>query len=1442
MTLATSRICMQGETAFPHEREALDVAIDTLPNNDPFHIWGLLELLDPSTGRLHEIDLIVLGYSALYLVEIKSGPGTYEGDHQDWYRTPPGESRPRYMEHPYRLANYKAKVLKSRLRAHMEDPRRCPYVQALVFLSAPEDDLDLRFQNHGDLHVVTRNNLLRAVQHHDYPGAPPNWHHRRIDRPGMRDVAQAMQSLGLRERKGKSFAGRYELGEVLADGPGYQDRHAAHRDQKFPRRVRIYLVPQQTTVERRQQLRRAADREFQLLWDVREHPNILRVADFESESPLGPAVFFDDFEDAVPLDAFLRRHPDLSFQDRIGLIEQVGRALAHCHRKEVIHGALSPEAVLVRRDPATGALQSRLFNFQLGGSQRVDATTHWTALANEPWAVYQAPELRTDPTQRSPLSDIFSLGALTYFVLTGRPPADSPEDVDQLLIEHRSLDVLATGASVQENVAEVVRLATALSPLERADDANDWVELLLEEATAPEAQDEAPPEVDPLEARKGDVLTDDLIVEGVLGQGATSRVLHVLRVSDERRYALKVSLAPEQDDRLAAEAEALRRLRHPRIVQLVDELRIAHRACLLLTLGGSMPLHKYLAREGVVSLDLAHRYGEDLLSALELLEEQHVYHRDIKPSNLGVGSATKGKNHLTLYDFSLADADETDLQVGTTAYRDPFLFQRQRWDHDADRWSAAVTLHEMLTGLRPHFEGAAIDEQAPLRIAAERLDPSVRDTLSEFFKRALARKAADRFGSAAEMRRAYSRAFEGPAREAAPTPHESEHPEPPTGADVDDASLAALDPACPIEALPLSPRARNALDRAGIARADQLLGLPNNRLSAIRGIGTRVAAEILAFRDRWVTARRTTPTREPAFFPGYRGEDILVETSALPEALASALRDAGLASLSLVASAPASQVEGLARRQELSPDQVRAVLAAEHERAGERERPSTLEGWVDALLPPKHKAMKHPRALFGLEGPLGGRPDASVRDYATEVGITNAAVYLALGKARELWSKHGALGELRDLCASIVESAGGAIPLVRAADRLRATLVHDRAADEAIVRARAAALGRVVCEVDRDEDEGLRYVRLHDRTPWLFESDAHARAVRNLGDAADRLAQRTPLAAAGKVRRTLRDVVADGPLASLSDERLIELATDASRNAARSSRLEIYPRGMPAARALELSTSVLKGGLDAAEARERVRLRYPEAEPLPDRPALDELMQAQGYVVGDDGRYRRPGEAEGTSLATRASSLQRRATALPHQQRAARPESLAAREWDERLRDAVERRTFRVLAVVADRATEAAHAIGRRIGTQPVPFDARFVQAMRQEMNALQVPDEAVHGTDRAGPADPDWPMLRQLAERSADRLASELLPPRGKPLLLVQPGPIARYRLTGFLDRLLTASQDPEAPAILLLVPAPDTGGIPAINGTLPIPGLLPGQVLWVSREWLENQHNAAA
>src|SRR5262249_47223076 len=156
---------------------------------------------------------------------------------------------------------------------------------------------------------------------------------------------------------------------------------------------------------------------------------------------------------------------------------------------------------------------------------------------------------------------------------------------------------------------------------------------------------------------------------------------------------------------------------------------------------------RHIQQQGPAPLDYAHRWGEDLLSAVEYLEEEGITHRDIKPANLGIGSTGKRANHLTLFDFSLVLSEPTTLDAGTAACRKPSLPARRTWDAAADRWSAAVTLHEMLTGSRPSYGGAkgsSLDPAAKLTLAAERFDASIRDRLVRFFEKSLARDASAR--------------------------------------------------------------------------------------------------------------------------------------------------------------------------------------------------------------------------------------------------------------------------------------------------------------------------------------------------------------------------------------------------------------------------------------------------------------------------------------------------------------------------------------------------------------------------------------------------------------------------------------------------------------------------------------------------------------------------
>jgi hypothetical protein len=100
-------------SAYEWEREALEFLREHLPDHEPWRAWSNFEFVDDE-GRVNEVDLLVLSPAGLLLVEVKSRPGTIDGDALSWVWTTDG--RPHTVDNPLLLANRKAKRLASLLK------------------------------------------------------------------------------------------------------------------------------------------------------------------------------------------------------------------------------------------------------------------------------------------------------------------------------------------------------------------------------------------------------------------------------------------------------------------------------------------------------------------------------------------------------------------------------------------------------------------------------------------------------------------------------------------------------------------------------------------------------------------------------------------------------------------------------------------------------------------------------------------------------------------------------------------------------------------------------------------------------------------------------------------------------------------------------------------------------------------------------------------------------------------------------------------------------------------------------------------------------------------------------------------------------------------------------------------------------------------------------
>jgi hypothetical protein len=444
--------------------------------------------------------------------------------------------------------------------------------------------------------------------------------------------------------------------------------------------------------------------------------------------------------------------------------------------------------------------------------------------------------------------------------------------------------------------------------------------------------------------------------------------------------------------------------------------------------------------------------------------------------------------------------------------------------------------------------------------------------------------------------------------------------------------------------------------------------------------------------------------------------------------------------------------------------------------------------------------------------------------------------------------------ELRKEVAAWLDKNGG----VLTADELTAAVLTARGsvAPDADRLRLAAALAAAAVETEMAR-EGARYT-LHRgaqtvlivATPGLADAytatpAARAQYAERLGARADALAQADPLLAPARLAEELQAVSPPEGDQQLTPDRLLRLAVATSQQAALSSRMELYPRGMAALRAIKLGGGSLLGPkeLTVQQIQQRIASRYPQAEPVPGRPALDDLLREAGIAwvwddTGDDGKgvyrpqYRVP-EAR-----PRTSTLPRLTTAAPPGDSLS-PAAEAAQALEERLTRAVHERRFLLLTVAPRHLLRAEEEILRRFPVTRLSLETLLLQEMRTVATAAGARWDVVLQADAAPPDSRDWRNLQILVRRAIPAVEQTLFA-ADRPVLLVYPGLLARYDQIPLLEKLRDAcTQQRHAPGFLVLVPSDEQRTMPVLDGK-PVPVILASEWTRIPDAWLTNAHRA--
>ncbi len=207
-----------------------------------------------------------------------------------------------------------------------------------------------------------------------------------------------------------SFAGgRYAVRGFLGEG-GRKRVYLAH-DTKLDRDVAVAVIKTEGLDE--DGLKRVK-REAQAMGRLGDHPNIVTVHDIGDDG--GQPYIVSQYMGGGDLDGMLNKAPDrrLSIAEALRIAQQVQQGLAHAHSRGIIHRDLKPGNIWLTDDGT-----AKIGDFGLAVSLERSRLTMEGMMVGT--VAYMAPEqaLGRQPDARS---DLYSLGCVTYEMVTGRPP------------------------------------------------------------------------------------------------------------------------------------------------------------------------------------------------------------------------------------------------------------------------------------------------------------------------------------------------------------------------------------------------------------------------------------------------------------------------------------------------------------------------------------------------------------------------------------------------------------------------------------------------------------------------------------------------------------------------------------------------------------------------------------------------------------------------------------------------------------------------------------------------------------------------------------------------------------------------------------------------------------------------------------------------------------
>ncbi len=211
-----------------------------------------------------------------------------------------------------------------------------------------------------------------------------------------------------------------------------------------------------------------------------DHPGIIRIYSAFEEN--NTAYYVMEYIEGSSLAAIVEKGAPLPADEAVAYINRVGEALDYVHSLKMCHLDVKPANVMVRdKNSAPVLIDFGLSKQYDSGDKETSTTLMGLSHGYAPWEQYTGGGLKTF----SPETDVYSLGATLYFLLTGQTPPDAAAVME---------DGVPESEKIPAHLMPVIKKAMAPKRKNRYESVADFLAAL--NSAKPSKKQQAKPKVD----------------------------------------------------------------------------------------------------------------------------------------------------------------------------------------------------------------------------------------------------------------------------------------------------------------------------------------------------------------------------------------------------------------------------------------------------------------------------------------------------------------------------------------------------------------------------------------------------------------------------------------------------------------------------------------------------------------------------------------------------------------------------------------------------------------------------------------------------------------------------------------------------------------------------------------------------------------------------------